>query len=195
MHCVLGNIRELSRKAAENQADLIRRRLNAEQYQPTIWKFGEVAADYVKQELESERSRLAFSTREVYAINIRRWIFDRWEKVPLENIRGADVECWLDSNDATAPTWLLALFRQKGRSRCSLLFLSTDNERAGIRLYFTPHVSRKLRLEKKPIIPASAAERMRRQSPGSCRSDHAQPIHAKKAGSFVRSDKAFRLGR
>lgn len=101
---MLGNVKKLSKKAAENQADLIRQRLNAEHHQPAIWKFGEAAADYKRQELESERSRLAFSTREIYGVNIGRWILGRWEKEPLEQIRGADVELWLDSLDLSNGT-------------------------------------------------------------------------------------------
>ena len=52
-----------------------------------ILKFGSVAADYIKQELESERSRLAYSTREIYGVNIRRWILDRWKDELLDRIR------------------------------------------------------------------------------------------------------------
>jgi integrase len=96
-HTVLGSTKELSKKAAEDEADGIRHRLNAAEHTPAILKFGWVAGDYIKQELDSERTHLAYATREVYRIYIRHWILDRWEGVALDRIRGADVEEWLDS--------------------------------------------------------------------------------------------------
>lgn len=96
-HAVLGSTKELTKKAAEDEADEIRHRLNAADYTPAILKFGWVASDYIKQELDSERTRLAYATREIYRIYLRQWILDRWESVALDHIRGADVEGWLDS--------------------------------------------------------------------------------------------------
>jgi hypothetical protein len=85
---------ELNKKAAEDEADGIRHRLNAAEHPPALLKFGWVAGDYIKQEL---RTHLAYPTREVNRIYIQRWILDRWEGVALDRIRGADVEGWLDS--------------------------------------------------------------------------------------------------
>lgn len=96
-HTVLGSIKELTKRAAEDEADEIRHHLNAADHTPAILKFGWVAGDYMKQELDSERTHLAYATREIYRIYIRQWIFDRWEEVELDRIRGAEVEEWLDS--------------------------------------------------------------------------------------------------
>jgi integrase len=101
-HAVLGSAKELNRKAAEDEADIIRLRINSVQHQPAILKFAMVAADYTRHELESERSRLAYPTKKIYGIYIRRWILDRWANEHLERIRGVDVEQWLDSLDLAA---------------------------------------------------------------------------------------------
>jgi hypothetical protein len=77
-HTLLGSVKDLSKKAAESQADMIRLRLNAEEYTPAILKFGWVAGDYIKHELDSERSKLAYPTKEIYRLYIRRWILDRF---------------------------------------------------------------------------------------------------------------------
>lgn len=69
-HAVLGGTKELTKKAAESEADEIRYRLNAAEHTPAILKFGWVAGDYIKQELDSERTHLAYATREVYRIYI-----------------------------------------------------------------------------------------------------------------------------
>jgi integrase len=96
-HTVLGSTKELNKKAAEDHADGIRHRLNAAENTPAILTFGWVAGDYIKQELDSERTHLAYPTQEVNRIYIQRWILDRWQGVALDRIRGADVEGWLDS--------------------------------------------------------------------------------------------------
>ena len=79
------------------QLGCIRHRLNAADHTPAILMFGWVAGNYIKQELDSERTHLAYATREIYGLYIRRWILDRWRGVALDHIRGADVESWLDS--------------------------------------------------------------------------------------------------
>lgn len=94
---MLGTTKELTKKAAEDEADEIRHRLNAADHTPAILKFGWVAGDYMKQELDSGRTHLAYTTREIYPIYIRQWILDRWQGVALDHLRGADVEEWLDS--------------------------------------------------------------------------------------------------
>jgi hypothetical protein len=91
-HTVLGSTKELTKKAAEREADDIRHRLNAEENTPAILKFGWVARHYIKQELDSERTHLAYATREIHGLYVRRWILDRWQDVALDRIRGADVE-------------------------------------------------------------------------------------------------------
>lgn len=101
-HTVLGSVKEFPRKAAEDEADIIRLRINSVQHQPAILKFGMVAADYRRHELDSERSRLAYPTRKIYGIYISRWILDRWGNEHFERIRGTDVEQWLDSLDMAA---------------------------------------------------------------------------------------------
>jgi integrase len=102
-HTVLGNIEKLpTRRAAEKEADILRLRINDSS--PAILRFGAIADDYIKQELLSERSRLAHSTRDIYAVNIRRWILDRWKHESVDKIRGVDVELWLDSLDLAAGT-------------------------------------------------------------------------------------------
>ncbi len=98
-HAVLGSTKGLTRKAAEGKADVIRLRLNTSDQTPAILKFGWVAGDYIRQELDSERSRLAQSTRAIYRINIHRWILDRWGDVPVDGLRGVEVEAWLDMLD------------------------------------------------------------------------------------------------
>lgn len=98
-HAVLGSVKELTKKATEDQADAIRFRLNAAQQAPAILKFGWVAGDYMKQELDSDRTRLSYATREIYGVFIRRWILDRWKDAALDGVRGVDVEAWLDSLD------------------------------------------------------------------------------------------------
>lgn len=103
-HTVLGSTKALSRKAAEDEADRIRLRINSPHHQPAILKFGWVAANYIKHELASDRSRLAYSTREIYGTNIRRWILERWKGEHLDSIRGAEVEQWLDSLELAAGT-------------------------------------------------------------------------------------------
>ena len=103
-HTVLGSVKELSRKAAEDEADVIRLRINSLDHQPAILKFGAVAADYIRVELESDRSRLSFATRDIYGGYIRRWILGRWREQHFERIRGAEVEQWLDSLDLAAGT-------------------------------------------------------------------------------------------
>ena len=98
-HAVIGDAKEFSKKTAEDEADIIRVRINTVPDQPAIQKFGTVAADYIRHELEAERSKLAYPTRKIYGIYIRRWILDRWEREHLDRIRGADVESWLDTLD------------------------------------------------------------------------------------------------
>jgi integrase len=99
-HAVLGNIKQLpNRKAAEDEAQTIRLRLNSLESTPAILHFGAVANDYIRLELESARSKLAYPTREVYGVYLRRWILDRWRNEHMDRIRGADVEIWLDSLD------------------------------------------------------------------------------------------------
>jgi len=98
-HTVLGSVKDLSRKAAEGKADMIRLSLNTQHYRPALLHFGWVAGDYIKHELDSERSKLAYPTKETYRLCIRRWILDRWQKEHIACIRGTDVEGWLDSLD------------------------------------------------------------------------------------------------
>lgn len=103
-HAVLGSTKELTRKAAESEADVIRLRLNSAEHTPAIMKFGWVAGDYIKHELDSEKSRLAYPTRTIYRVYIRQWINDRWKDVPMERLRGTDVEAWLDTLDLSNGT-------------------------------------------------------------------------------------------
>jgi integrase len=103
-HAVLGSVKELTRKAAEDEADKIRLRVNSAERTPAILNFGWVTGEYVKQELDSERSKLAYATREIYRIYIRRWIADRWKDAQLEGVRGAEVEAWLDTLDLSNGT-------------------------------------------------------------------------------------------
>lgn len=95
-HVVLGSVEELSKQAAEDHGDAVR--LNV-QKQPAILTFGTVAANYKRYELDSERSRLAYPTKKIYGIYLRRWILERWQNEHLEEIRGTAVEQWLDSLD------------------------------------------------------------------------------------------------
>jgi integrase len=101
-HTVLGSVEELpNRKAAEIEADILRRRINTTD-QTAVLRFGAVAADYIKHELDSDRSRLAFPTRKIYRLYVKRWIVDRWRNEVLDQLRGTDVEAWLDSLDDLA---------------------------------------------------------------------------------------------
>jgi integrase len=97
-HTVLGTVKQLSRKAAEDAADSIRLRLNTAET-PAILTFGWVAGDYIKQELDSKRTKLAYPTREIYRFYIRQWLMDRWKEVQLGRMRGVEVEEWLEALD------------------------------------------------------------------------------------------------
>jgi integrase len=102
-HLVLGTVEELpTRQDAEARADDLRLRINAKDSSPAILRFGAVAGDYEKHELDSERSRLAYPTKEVYRLYLHRWILDRWRNEIFHQVKGADVEAWLDSIDDLA---------------------------------------------------------------------------------------------
>jgi integrase len=116
---VLGSADELKSLASARQMTLgLRREINVNdvRIQKESITLDDLSRHYQQRELVDRNSRIAYSTKRIYAGYLKKWIEPRWGSYTLSDIRSVEVELWLKNLDLAPGS------RCKIRNLMSLLF-------------------------------------------------------------------------